>query len=141
MDQKICYKFIKLDLTQFATFEEQYVNDEKPIELSSSFQFSYDFENDVVCCKTSIVLTKATGPILKAELNSFFALMKESVNSISSNGFIKLPVELMTQFASLGYGTMRGVTYAKTIGTPLEEIVLPPNDIHKIFTSPAEFRK
>ena len=54
---------------------------------------------------------------------------------------VVLLTSLMTLFASLGYGSMRGVIYAKTMGTPLEKIILPPNDVQNIFTALATFRK
>lgn len=141
MEEQIFYRFVKLDLTQFATFEADYTDDEQPLELSSSFKFTYSFDDDTVCCSTTVVISKDTGPVLKAELNSFFNILAESVASLSEEDCVVLPMSLMTQFASLGYGTMRGVIYAKTIGTPLEKIILPPNDVQKIFSAPVKFRR
>ncbi len=140
MEEQIFYSFIKLDLVQFATFDTYYVDEENPLELSSSFKFAYG-SDDVVCCTTTVVITKANSPLLKAELNSYFKIQSESAASLTENDCVVLPTALMTQFASLGYGSMRGVIYAKTMGTPLEMIILPPNDVQNIFTSPAKFRK
>lgn len=140
MEEQIFYRFVKLDLMQFATFESDYIDDEKPLELSSSFRFAYSFDDDVVCCTTTVVLTKETGPVLKAELNSYFNIRSESAASMIEDDCMVLSTSLMTQFASLGYGSMRGVIYAKTMGTPLERIILPPNDVQNIFTAPAKFR-
>lgn len=64
MEEQIFYRFVKLDLMQFATFESDYIDDEKPLELSSSFRFAYSFDDDVVCCTTTVVLTKETSPVL-----------------------------------------------------------------------------
>ena len=141
MADQIFYRFIKLELTQFAIFESDYIDDETPLELSSSFQFTYSYEDDVVCCITSVVITKDNRPILKAELKSYFNIMSESVASMIEDDCVVLPTSLMTQFASLGYGSMRGVIYAKTMGTQLEKIILPPNDVKNIFTAPAKFGK
>lgn len=140
MGEQILYSFIKLDLVQFATFETDCIDDDKPLELSSSFRFAYSAD-EVVCCTTTVVITKENRPILKAELNSYFRIQSESVASLTEDDCIVLPTVLMTQFASLGYGSMRGVIYAKTMGTPLEKIILPPNDVHDIFTAPAKFKK
>lgn len=139
MKEQIFYRLVKLDLTQFATFEVGHVDDEKLLELSSSFRFSYSFNDNVVCCTTTVVITRKTSPVLKAELDSYFNIRLESVASMIEDNCVVLPTSLMTQFASLGYGSMRGVIYAKTMGTPLEKIILPPNDIQNIFTVPAKF--
>ena len=141
MADQIFYRFIKLELTQFAIFESDNIDDEKPLELSSSFQFAYSHGDDVVCCTTTVVMKKDNSPILKAELKSYFNIMSESVASMIEDDCVVLPTSLMTQLASLGYGSMRGVIYAKTMGTPLENIILPPNDVQNIFTAPAKFRK
>lgn len=141
MNEQIFYRFVKLDLTQFATFEDDYIDDEKPLELSSTFRFAYNSYDDTVCCTTKVVITKDTDIVLKAELNSFFVIQAESATSMTVEDYVVLPPDLMTQFASLGYGSMRGVIYAKTLGSPLEKIILPPNDLQTIFTTPVRLRK
>ena len=141
MTEGIYYSFIKLNLAQFATFEFN-PGELLPIELSSSFGFAYSFEDGIVCCTSDITLNQGSAPVLKAELNSYFKLQPESVLEITDDdGSLILPVSLMTQFASLCYGSMRGVIYAKTMGTALENMVLPPCDVQQIFTSPARFTK
>jgi hypothetical protein len=141
MENKIFYKFIKLDLAQFATFCCDNAVGDEPLVLSNSFKFSYNFDEEVVCCTTMIVVTKGDAPMLKAELNSYFKIQTESVKAITNDDSVSLPIELMTQFASLCYGSMRGVLYIKTIGTPLNDMVLPPSDIQNLFTSPATFKR
>ena len=92
MEEQIFYRFIKLDLTQFATFEADYIDDEKPLELSSSFRLAYRFDDDVVCCTTTVVITKETGTVLKAELNSYFKIRSESVASMMEDDCVVLPI-------------------------------------------------
>ncbi|MBD5293970.1 MAG: hypothetical protein HDR87_09680 [Bacteroides sp.] len=141
MNKNILYRLIKLDLTQFATFENAFKDDDSPLELSSAFRFSYNFDDKVVSCTTSVIITKNSAPILKAELDSYFNIQSESVAEMMEHDCLLLPTGLMTQFASLGYGSMRGVLYAKTMGTPLEKIILPPNNIRDLFTTPVKFCK
>ncbi|MDE6393866.1 MAG: hypothetical protein K2K77_00870, partial [Duncaniella sp.] len=124
-----------------ATFDVDFADDERPIELSSSFLFAYNFDDDIVCCTTAVIMSKDKVPVLKAELDSLFKIQEDSVKSMTEDECVVLPVGLMTQFASLGYGAMRGVIYAKTMGTPLSDIVLPPNDVQSVFNEPAKFRR
>lgn len=138
MEEQILFSFIKLDLVQFATFEADYIDDEMPLDLSSSFLFTYS-SDDVVCCTTTVVITKANNPVLKAELNSYFKIRLTSAAFLTKDDCVVLPTVLMAPFVSPGYGSMRGVIFAKTMGTPLEKIILPPNDVQYIFTYPAKF--
>lgn len=141
MVEQIFYSFIKLDLVQFATFGKHFIDGGHPLDLASSFSFDYDFEDDIVCCTTTVVIEKESNPVIKAELDSYFKIQSESAQSIMENDDIILPAPLMTQFASLGFGSIRGVIYAKTMGTPLERIILPPNDIQTIFTVPVKIQR
>lgn len=140
MEKQILYSFIKLDLAQFATFETDHIDNETNLELSCSFQFAYSPEH-VVCCTTTVIIKRGNSPILKAGLDSYFKIQPDSVVSLTEDDYVVLPTFLMTQFASLGYGTMRGLIYAKTMGTNLENIILPPNDVQNIFITPAKFLK
>lgn len=139
MEKQILYKFIKLELTQFATFEEGYVEDNAEIEIVNKFQFAYNFEDSLICCTTSVMITKEADIVLKADLNSYFKLDSQSIEVLKDGNAIVIPVELLAQFASLSYGSMRGVIYAKTMESPLNKIVLPPNDLRTVFHSSLRF--
>ncbi len=140
MANEILYKFVQLELTNFTTFEEIYIEDNEDIEISNKFQFAYDFENNLVWCTTSVIFSKATGTLLNAELSSYFMLDKQSAELLKDEDNIVLPPELLAQFASLSYGSMRGVIYAKTMDSPLRKIILPPNNVSNVFTAPLKFK-
>jgi hypothetical protein len=79
--------------------------------------------------------------MLIAELNSYFEIQPESVEKMTEDSCVILPTNLMTQFACFGYGTMRGILYTKTMGTPWSQFILPPNDVRKVITTPAKFSR
>ena len=141
MDKKILYQFISMDIVQFATFPESYVEDEKDIEISNKFQFTYNFEENVMCCIVSVTLSKANNIILKTDLAAYFGIEARSAESLKESEDLIAPPELLTQFASLAYGSIRGIIFAKTIGSPLNKIILPPNDIRTIFQESLRFKR
>lgn len=140
MEQGIYYKFVSLDLPQFATFEDSYREDEQDIDISCKFSFAYNFVQNLVCCSNSISISKGVQPLIKADLDAYFAINETSVKALTENGEVVLQPELQAQFASLTYGTMRGVIFTKTINTPLNKIILPPNDVLEIFNKPIRFK-
>lgn len=139
MTNEIYYKFIKLDLSKFVAFEDNYDEDSRPLEVTTSFKFLYNFEQEEVSCEVSARIVKENKPLIEAVLISYFMITEQSANLIKENDKVILPVDLMTQFASLCYGALRGVIYAKTLGSKLDRIILPPTDISTIITHPAEF--
>lgn len=140
MEQEVYYKFVSLDLSQFATFEEGYNEDKQDIDVSCKFSFTYNFVQNHVCCSNSIFITKNGLPLMKAELDATFAINDSSVKTMTDGGEIVLQPELQAQFASLTYGTMRGVIFAKTLNSPLNKIILPPNDVLEIFNKSIRFK-
>lgn len=140
MADQLFYKFLKLDLAQFATFESNDFDVENLLDFATTFRFAYNRDSKAVCCTTSVIISQKANVILKADLNSMFEILSESVQALTDDGYFTLSTSLLTQFASLGYGSMRGVIYAKTIGTPFDKIILPPNDLQQIFTSPLKFK-
>lgn len=136
MDKGIFYRFAGLELKQFATFEDSYAEDSREISISCKFTFAYNFSQNIVCCTNSVSIAKEGDVLVKADLDAYFAINPESVVYLSDSGAVVLPSELQAQFASLTYGTMRGVIFAKTLGTPLSKIVLPPNDVLEVMKTP-----
>lgn len=141
MEKEILYQFTGMELIQFATFDENYTNKDEEIEISNKFQFVYNFEENVMCCISSVSMFKENSILLKADLATYFTIEANSAESMKDSGDFIAPTILLTQFASLAYGSIRGVIFAKTIGSPLNKIVLPPNDIRTIFQTPQRFKK
>lgn len=139
MEKKILYRFSKMDLRQFATFEENY-GDGKDIAMNCAYQFAYSSENNIVRSVLSLKMSKNELPLIKAELDIYFGLHPESAAAMTDEEYVVLPANLLRQFASLCYGSMRGILYVKTQGTPLSDIILPPSNMQDIFTEPIRIR-
>ena len=141
MDAPILFKFIKMDLTQFATFTDGFKSEDAEIEIFNRFQFAYNFEEHLVLCKTIIEISKEKKLLLKADLDSIFKIDVGSAPSIENETAAILPPGLLAQFASLAYGSMRGVLYFKTAGTPFCNFILPPNEVSSIFKEAQTFTR
>lgn len=141
MEKEILYQFISMTLVQFATFEDCYVEDDEDIEITNKFQFSYNFDENVMCCTSSVSMSKESRIFLKADLASYFGIEPSSAESLKESEDFIAPSELLAQFASLTYGSIRGVIFAKTMGTALNNIILPPNDVRKLFQTSQRFKR
>ena len=115
-----------MDLGQFAMFEENYSADIQEVDFSTNTMFSYDFENRTLACKISVVSSQNEKPLFKVEVNSYFELSPDSIESLKKENEISFPPSILIQFASFCYGATRGVVFTKTIGTPLNHLILPP---------------
>lgn len=141
METPILFKFVKMDLTQFATFESLDSSEKARLEILNRFQFAYNFSEHLVNCKTIIEVNKSEDILLKAELDSFFQIDPECSSVIESDEEAVIPQGLLAQFASLAYGSLRGVIYFKSKGTLFENFILPPNDLTSVFVKPQIFKR
>lgn len=141
MDTPLLFKFIKMDLSQFAIFVEEYRPEDAEIDLYNRFQFSYNFDEHLVLCKTIIEISNHDTPLLKAELDCIFKIETESASNIEKGDEAIIPSNLLAQFASLAYGSMRGMLYLKTAGTEFGNFILPPSDLSSVFKEGQRFMK
>ena len=126
MKQQVMYKYSKMELEQFAMFEENCHPGTTEVQFQTEAQFSFDKEHSVLSSTIVVSMYNQEKPLVKSELKSFFELLPESMNSLRKDNSLHFPPTLLVQFASLCYGSIRGVLYTKTMNTSLNNIVLPP---------------
>lgn len=133
--EKLYYRFIKLELEQFAIFEENISNEFEDVELQLQTDFSYNKNDNVIISTIHITMVGRNNPLLKAVSAGYFKIQEESLGMLSDgDGKIKFTPAMLIQFASLNYGSLRGMLHMKTRGTPLSDYILPPVYFDEIIT-------
>ena len=137
MNEQIIYKYAKMELEQFAMFEENIPLETNDVQFQTGVQFSFDKDNRILCSKVVVTISQENNPIMKIDLNNYFEIASESINNLMQEEKIVFSPPILVQFASLGYGAIRGIMYTKTLGTALSAFILPPiylgNMIDKAF--------
>lgn len=138
MNNQVLYKYSKMDLEQFALFEENVSPIIKEVQFQTEVQFSYDKNSRILCSKIVATMILKEKPLLKADFRSYFEIAPESIEDLRQERNIIFPPQVLVQFASLCYGSLRGVIHVKTLGTALNSFILPPvffgNLIDKAFS-------
>lgn len=125
--ENLLYKYAKIELEQFAMFEENIKHEINEIQFQTETMFRYDKEQHVLCSKICVTFTKSNAPLIKAIINSYFLIHEDSIKEITSeDNRIIFPSSVLVQFASLNYGSLRGVIFLKTVNTELANYILPP---------------
>lgn len=122
----IQYKFIKMDLTQFSPELERFDSSNESVGIETNFNFSFNKTERILKCVINLTFIQDNQPFLKCELQTFFEISKESIEELTSENLVVFPKGLLCQFASLAYGSFRGVIYMKTINTNISNLILPP---------------
>lgn len=125
--EQLYYKYAKINLEQFAIFEENIPEKPDEIKFQTQAQFDYDKVQNVLCSKITITLSENINPLMKVVLCSYFSISKESVEQIrNKDNCLVFAPQILIQLASLNYGSLRGVLYLKTLDTKLANYILPP---------------
>lgn len=137
---QIQYKYIKLVDDQFATFEENY----EPLDtvnFHNTVSFSYDYDHNTLICSDTITFIQGEKTLLKFGMSSYFLLHSDCVKELLQDDVLICPKELLWQFASLNYGSMRGVLYERTKDSSLSKLILPPFYFDKLINEGIKFIK
>ena len=131
----IQYKFIKMDLTQFSPEWDRFDAGNTSIGIETNFNFSFNKSEGILKCVTNLTFVQNNQVFLRSELQTFFEISKESIDELTNENVITIPRGLLCQFASLAYGSFRGVVYMKAINTALNNMILPPMYLDEVIKS------
>ena len=136
MKNQIQYRFRKIDVTQFAMFLENYSEQIKDVTFKTDTQFIFDKDQKVLNCRIGVAMSKDNRPLLKIELCCYFEITEETIENIRQENQYVFAPGVLIQFASLCYGTLRGVMHIKTLNTPLNGFILPPLYFEEVIKTP-----
>lgn len=115
-----------MDLTRFSPEWDRYNTGDPSVGIETNFNFSFNKSEGILKCVTNLTFIQNNQVFLKSELQTFFEITKESIDELTNENVITIPRGLLCQFASLAYGSFRGVIYMKAINTTLSNLILPP---------------
>lgn len=114
------------------------VDSQKDIEGNFGFDFAYNSEQHTVRVLINLILKQESEEILAIEFATYVELAEESLSMLVKDSTLTLSRAMQVQFASFGYGALRGVMYLKTINTPIESIIAPPLFLEEQFKDDIE---
>ena len=132
------YRYLKIVVKQFATFEENYDSSEA-VQVNNSVTFGFSFESSTLLCSEEITYIQKDKIVLKICVDSHFLIDEESIGNLVSENTFVCPRPVLCQFASLNYGSMRGIIFEKTQGSVLNDVILPPYVFDNMITSDLKF--
>ena len=96
------------------------------IEFSFQVSFNGDLKNRIIGCKTDYVFKQKDTIISSLTVYCYFMIEKEFVKSKTVNNKLELSKDFLRYLATISVGTARGIQHAKTQGTDLNSMVIPP---------------
>lgn len=101
-------------------------------EFRTELQFAYSNNPHAVRCRMSINMVQQGTPLMESVVDCHFEINATSIEALKQGDNVVIPAAVLIQFASLCYGTMRGIIHTKTEGTPINRFILPPMYFHEV---------
>lgn len=127
--QTIPYKIQQINTLQFAFFPDKFINGNS-VQTNVSFNFGYSTSLDSIRCIASIDFMQEESLVLATKVQCIFHIAPEGIEELKKEH--KIPVGFLQYMATIVVGTIRGIIHAKTEGTVLNAIVLPPINLTEI---------
>lgn len=125
----IPYRISGIRTTQFALFPEKFING-KEIAVQTSFSFGYNESLDSIRCISNFEYFQDENILMTSEIQCTFDISPEGTSKIKH--LKKIPVDFLRYMATIVTGTARGIIHAKSEGTLLVGIILPPINLVEV---------
>lgn len=111
------------------------------LRFSLSFRFKVNVEEQIICCVSQYLYKTDQETLMDLELECYFKVMEDYFRSQIKEDTLTIDTNILQYLATIAVGTARGEIHARCAmaDSPLQNIVLPPVNLTKIITSPAEF--
>ena len=125
----IPYRIARIETRQFALFPDKFSLADK-VEVQSSYEFAVSEDIQSVRCRSLFHYVQEDQLLMVMEVFTYFAIAQEGIEEIKKKGSI--PVDFLRYMGTIAVGTARGIIHAKTEGTTLNAVVLPPINLVEI---------
>lgn len=135
MIKSIPYCISRIETIQFALFPDNFQNGQ---EVSVNTNCGYIVRSDIQQVRNVINVNYMQDDkfLMIAELACYYDIAPEGVEAIRAEG--KIPVDFLRYMGSISVGTIRGLIHAKTEGTVLSPVVLPPVNLEEAIQNDME---
>jgi hypothetical protein len=125
----IPYRIVKIENTQFAFFPDKFIVSDR-VKVDVAFNFAPSKDLSMIRCTSIIHYTQNDNLLLVLELATYFEIAQVGIDNIKKDG--KVPVDFLRYMGTIAIGTARGVIHAKTEGSVMNPVVLPPINLVEI---------
>lgn len=136
----IAYRIVQVAVEDFKMLPQQ-LNEKEELGINTSFSFQANFDIKCIRCLSSFVFTKGADKLIELKLSCVFSIEPSIFESLYNADKTQLTVEayFCRYMATIAVGAARGVIAAKTQGSSLEDVVLPPINLMETIKTDSVF--
>ena len=125
----IQFKFLKIDVPQFAILVEEAVKG--PFGINSEVKFALGGKS-IIKCHLKIVYLKESQPVTQLVVETYFAIEENSWKDLEKDGKTVVPAGFLQHLAALTLSTARGIQFARTAEIGISDYIIPLTNLTEI---------
>lgn len=125
------FRMQQIKVDQFAMLSDTF--DKNNIDIQTNSGVAVDTEHQMVRLQMKYDYLSDNQLVLTLAISCFFAVDPSSWKSMLNKDGLTLPHGFLSHLALHTVGTARGILFSKTEGTPLQQLILPPLNVEKMF--------
>ena len=121
------FKMDQIKVEQFAILEDKLPQDE--IDFSAELMHGASKEDKVIAIRLKVSYTSKETLLLVSVISCMFKIELESWQEWAKDNQVIVPRGFIAHLAMHTFGTARGILFAKTEGTPYQQLIVPPTNV------------
>ena len=130
--KSIPFRIFKIENDPIELHADLVNHDLKDVEFGFQVSFNGDIDARIIGCRTNYLFRQKETIISSLTVYCYFMIDPAFVESGLKNNVLIFPKEFLRYIATISVGTARGIQHAKTQGTILNSLVIPPVNLMEI---------
>ena len=135
----VLFRLVGGELLQFAVFENELPQGFNETSITTNVKFFYNGNIRVLKCVTEGLYSHKEKTFAKISNAMYFEIAEKTVKNLSIDKKISVPQEILSYFASLTYGSLRGMCTLKGDEFKVPLPILPPVNFNEIIKEASIF--
>lgn len=126
------FRLVNIKIDQFAILQEELPHQE--LTLNLEIGSGANKCDRIVINKLKVNIVKDNDLLMTIAISCFFEIKLDSWKEWEHDNKVKIPRGFLVHTAIHTLGTMRGIMFCKTEGTPYQQLILPPTNVDNMIT-------
>ena len=140
MKKNIAFRMNLIKVDQFAIMAEKQVNPKHSYNIDTAIRFGMTQDSKQLYCQYKAQYRNGDKIDLLIGVSCGFEIEQDSWNDLINEETFTVPSSFLKYMGVQTIGITRGILYEKTVGTPFDQLILPPVNLEEMITANLQFK-
>lgn len=125
------FRMFRISTGQFAILSADVPQGD--VDINTNMELKHTNDGSAIQVHATFSFNEKEKQVMVLDTTCEFAIHPDDLRSITKDGQVVIPKELIDYFIAQTVGTARGILHCKTEGTPFNGIIIPPMNVTGMF--------